>query len=56
MMIYSCIEGYYCPLGTITDDQYPCIPGTYSDKTNLSSADECDACPEGKYCEWGTSK
>ena len=46
--------GYYCPNGTIANDQYPCAPGTYSDRTDLKNADECDACPKGHYCQWGT--
>lgn len=46
--------GHFCPKGTIATEQYPCFPGTYTAMTNLSSADECDPCPEGKYCEWGT--
>ena len=42
--------GYFCPNGTIADDQYPCPSGTYSNRTDLASADECDACPLGYYC------
>ena len=46
--------GYYCPNGTIADDQYPCPPGSYSGRIDLTSADECDMCPQGYYCSWGT--
>ena len=46
--------GHYCPEGTITDDQFPCLPGTFTGLTNLTSADECEACPQGMYCDWGT--
>ncbi|XP_023933458.1 uncharacterized protein LOC106181652, partial [Lingula anatina] len=49
-----CSQGYYCPNGTITPDQYPCKPGTYTGRTDLTSAEECDPCPPGFYCSWGT--
>ncbi|XP_070552128.1 fibrillin-2-like [Ptychodera flava] len=51
---HPCAEGYYCPNGTITNDQYPCPPGTYTGETDLTSADECSACPLGYYCTWAT--
>ncbi len=50
------LSGYYCPNGTITNDQFPCPPGTYTGFTNLTAAEECDACWEGYYCTWGTGK
>ncbi|EDV28435.1 uncharacterized protein TRIADDRAFT_51343 [Trichoplax adhaerens] len=51
----TCIEGHYCPNGTIAQNQYPCMPGTYSGKTNLTAASECDICPERYFCGWGTT-
>lgn len=37
------------------DDQYPCLPGSYGDTTNLTSADECKTCPLGYVCGWATT-
>ena len=45
-----CPEGHYCPNGTQYATQYGCPNGTYSDKMNLASADECTSCPGGMYC------
>lgn len=36
-----CDPGHYCPLGTSNADQYPCLAGTYTDATNLTSAIQC---------------
>ncbi|KAK2153853.1 hypothetical protein LSH36_283g03037, partial [Paralvinella palmiformis] len=35
--------------------QFSCLPGTYTDQTNLTAADQCDPCPEGYYCSFGTT-
>ena len=51
---FSCEEGHYCPAGTIAKNQYPCLPGTYSGETNLTSVDECITCPERFFCLEGT--
>lgn len=51
----TCQEGYYCPNGTISPSQYPCFPGTYTNRTDLTSAEECTPCPRGKSCGWGTA-
>ena len=47
----TCIAGFYCSNSTITERQYPCPIGTYSNTTNLESLGECRACPAGHYCE-----
>ena len=46
--------GYYCPNGTVAPDQYACPDGSYSNRTDLYSADQCLSCPPGWYCVSGT--
>eukprot|EP00742_Colponemidia_sp_Colp-10_P018614 GILJ01021514.1.p1 GENE.GILJ01021514.1~~GILJ01021514.1.p1 ORF type:complete len:1858 (-),score=172.31 GILJ01021514.1:2-4912(-) len=45
-----CAAGYYCPIGTATPKQFACPAGTWSNRTNLEGANECQPCPAGKYC------
>ena len=47
---YPCPEGYFCPNGTKYAKQFGCPPGTFGNKTQLISSDECLKCPAGKYC------
>ena len=49
----ACQAGYYCPMGTLAPDQFPCPAGTYSDSTSLTAADECTPCDSGFYCDYG---
>lgn len=56
MSLFYFFSGYFCPAGTIEVDQFPCPPGSYSNSTNLTSADECDICPLGMYCDWASGK
>ncbi|XP_059812735.1 multiple epidermal growth factor-like domains protein 6 [Hypanus sabinus] len=42
----DCPAGYYCIQGI----QYPCPQGSYSNQTAQVSAEQCEACPRGKYC------
>ena len=43
-------KGYYCPAGaTVSDTQFPCPPGKYSDKIRISNVTQCSFCPDGKY-------
>lgn len=50
----GCDEGFYCPAGT--DLPLPCPPGLYggdssvSNVHNLTSAEQCALCPEGRAC------
>ncbi|XP_026534414.1 neurogenic locus notch homolog protein 4-like [Notechis scutatus] len=46
----DCPPGYYCLSGTKTAKQYPCLAGTFSNQTSLSSFRECEPCPGGKFC------
>lgn len=49
-----CLEGHYCPNATVTPDQFPCPPGTFTGQTDLTSVDQCSTCPAGRACDWGT--
>ena len=46
----ACPAGYYCPLGTKSDHQYPCRAGTYDATGSLRSQEECLQCGLGNYC------
>ena len=46
----SHILGNYCPTGTKSEREYPCPPGTFSDKVGLVNAEQCQPCPPGKFC------
>ncbi|CAG5113265.1 Oidioi.mRNA.OKI2018_I69.chr2.g7385.t1.cds [Oikopleura dioica] len=65
----QCSRGYYCPLGTIYEKQFPCEAGTYSDVgtecqrkapdafdwVNVISCNlECQICDAGSYCPAAT--
>ncbi|GMF22634.1 unnamed protein product [Phytophthora lilii] len=52
----DCGAGFFCPNGTAYQNQFPCLPGTWSSSTSLSAAGECDICPPGQYCQGGKSK
>ena len=43
--------GYYCPEGTRYATEYPCPPGTYSNRTGLQGVENCTACPAGFFCD-----
>lgn len=49
----DCKPGHYCPLGTPYPDRFPCPPGTFSNRSNLTAAPECNICPERFYCVGG---
>ena len=42
-----CPAGFFCPNGTVTDREFPCPVGTYSNTTGLESLAECRLCPPG---------
>ena len=39
--------------GTGSATKFPCLPGTYSNRTDLFNASQCDICDPGKYCPGG---
>ncbi|KAF6736840.1 hypothetical protein FQA47_014055 [Oryzias melastigma] len=51
-----CNSGHYCPEGTAYGTQFPCPAGTYSIQMGNRHTEDCLECPEGSFCEQGTSK
>ncbi|XP_055369802.1 uncharacterized protein si:ch211-286b4.4 [Betta splendens] len=51
-----CSSGHYCPLGTAYGTQFPCPAGTYSIQMGNRHREDCLICPEGSFCQRGTSK
>lgn len=49
--LYPCPQGFYCPAGTSRSSQHGCPAGTFGPRQKLKSAQECQRCPAGKYCE-----
>ncbi|XP_023932215.1 multiple epidermal growth factor-like domains protein 11 [Lingula anatina] len=49
-----CQAGFFCPEGTAMANETVCPAGTYTDRDNLTSADECDICPASFACLEGT--
>ena len=45
--VQPCKAGYYCPDGTLK----PCPPGTYGNRSGLSTVDMCTDCPAGFFCQ-----
>ena len=52
---FHCAAGHYCPAGSTSAEQEKCPYGTYSDATDLHDRRDCQICPAGKMCTWGTS-
>ena len=50
----NCSAGHYCPAGTEFPTDNPCPPGTYTDSTDLISEGQCETCPAGYACGYGT--
>eukprot|EP00964_Phaeocystis_antarctica_P014195 scaffold7814_cov70-Phaeocystis_antarctica.AAC.3 len=48
----SCTQGHFCPPGTSAP--LPCEEGSYSTRTNLSSAAQCDGAEPGFYAITGS--
>lgn len=48
----DCPIGQYCPAqtSTISNEAIDCPAGTYNDRLNIGSEEECTPCPVGKYC------
>ncbi|CAK8677709.1 unnamed protein product [Clavelina lepadiformis] len=51
----QCAPGYFCPNGTEFTTQHPCPAGSYSNRSNLASWEECWQCPRGFFCLDGSS-
>eukprot|EP00964_Phaeocystis_antarctica_P009335 scaffold5059_cov72-Phaeocystis_antarctica.AAC.4 len=50
----ACPKGNYCPEGTSV--ALPCLPGSYSISTNLTSADECTETDKGHFAPTGSTE
>lgn len=50
----ACGPGHYCQLGTETSTDYPCSPGSYTNRTDLAGDSECYPCPSGEWCGGGS--
>ena len=51
----ACPVGGYCEdVGAVQARPTPCPPGTWSNKTGLKSALECDPCQAGSWCSAGS--
>eukprot|EP00964_Phaeocystis_antarctica_P067957 scaffold41164_cov69-Phaeocystis_antarctica.AAC.1 len=48
----ACPKGHYCPKGTSV--ALPCLPGSYSDATSLTSASECTETDAGHFAPTGS--
>ncbi|XP_032959939.1 multiple epidermal growth factor-like domains protein 11 [Rhinolophus ferrumequinum] len=48
-----CPAGHYCPPGTKQPTQFQCPPGTWSNRTRLTTGEECAPCPRGWFCVSG---
>lgn len=46
---FSCSKGHYCPPGSTSSTANKCPAGTYTDREDLWSADQCTVCPAGYY-------
>lgn len=46
----TCPLGYFCPNGTMTDQENPCPLGTFGNETGLESESQCTNCLPGHYC------
>ena len=55
----ACEPGAYCRKQTKNQGApapTECMPGTFSNATNLSKAEECEICPPGFYCGEGATE
>jgi hypothetical protein len=54
MLRVRCAHGYYCPTGTSSPFTYPCPQGSFTNRTDASSASMCYPCPARFACTSGT--
>lgn len=45
-----CSPGYFCPLRSTNSQEFPCLPGTYSNAVGLYDINQCQPCPKGHSC------
>ena len=49
----ACPPGNYCPAATYSGTQFPCLPGSYSNSSALSTSGACSSCDSGYWCSGG---
>ena len=49
----QCAPGHFCPNRTEFPTQYPCSPGSFSNRSNLQRQENCEVCPPSYYCLGG---
>ena len=50
-----CARGYFCPPGSVAEDQFACPAGTVGASTGLAGSGECSPCGPGNYCPLGSA-
>lgn len=45
-----CLKGHYCPAGTASPEQHPCLRGTFNPRERARSLADCVLCAAGQYC------
>jgi len=50
-IVLDCPKGAYCPQNTYSMNEFLCPPGTFSNRTLLSSSEQCASCLPGYYCD-----
>ena len=46
----GCDVGYYCPLGSLSAQEYACPEGTWSNETTMHALYQCQDCAPGYFC------
>ena len=50
-MTAACPPGYYCPLGTVSKEEFACPNKTYNPEYQKTNASDCLDCPQGEYIQ-----
>ena len=48
---FLCLPGSFCPNATRSAEEFLCPPGTYNNKTGLTTLIDCTSCPPGYFCD-----
>ena len=49
--LFPCPVGHVCPRGTTSARQFPCLVGTFSNRTRMTSTSQCSNCTAGNHCD-----
>jgi hypothetical protein len=50
-----CAAGHYCDTGTVNPTENSCPAGTYTDRVDLHTYEDCEICLEGMACASGST-